>query len=391
MINVLLPIAGNAKRFRGTGYLHPKPLITVDDVTIIERALGPIIDMLNNREFRLIFVVLEEHCKEWKIDVRLRGMFYEHNVEIVVAPTVTAGALVTCLLAKSLVDNSDPLLVFTPDVVFESADFLDLVSDFDSVIVTFKANSPDHSYAVVGEDDIVTSVVEKSVVSDQALVGAYYFRSGSDFVRYASDVVDRSELVRGEYYISQVFDYMIDDGLSVRAFPSDKMYVLGTADDAKFYHWYFPYHSISQIVVCADHSGFEMKSKFVKTMKDMGIQYIDFGTMLQDVAVDHYEFLRPTLDFVSVSDGVVGFAFCATGQGFNIAANKYTGIRSALVRDKFSVEMARRHNAANFFCVPSLEDVDLVSVLSAVLCHTFDGGRHATRIRKFWDDSHFIT
>ena len=70
--------------------------------------------------------------------------------------------------------------------------------------------------------------------------------------------------------------------------------------------------------------------------------------------------------------------------GVNICANKYKGIRSALIYDTFSMEMAIRHNCANFFAIPSrgidYETLDRYLYLCAN--HTFDGGRHQIRIQE---------
>jgi len=68
----------------------------------------------------------------------------------------------------------------------------------------------------------------------------------------------------------------------------------------------------------------------------------------------------------------------------NICANKYKGIRSALIYDDFSMEMAIRHNCANFFAIPAkdytIEKMD--KYLEICFTHSFDGGRHQVRIQE---------
>ncbi len=84
---------------------------------------------------------------------------------------------------------------------------------------------------------------------------------------------------------------------------------------------------------------------------------------------------------------------CFTGQGFNIAANKVKGIRSVLVKDEYTAEMGRRHNAANFFTL-SAKDTEfsaLKGIIKSLMDNTFDGGRHATRIRRIANDPLFST
>ena len=68
----------------------------------------------------------------------------------------------------------------------------------------------------------------------------------------------------------------------------------------------------------------------------------------------------------------------------NICANKYKGIRSALIYDDFAMEMSIRHNCANFFAIPA-KDVDydvLCRYIETCFSNTFDGGRHQIRIQE---------
>ena len=67
-----------------------------------------------------------------------------------------------------------------------------------------------------------------------------------------------------------------------------------------------------------------------------------------------------------------------------MCANKFKGIRSALIYDQYSAEMAIRHNCANFFSFPErlyqrIEDAE--RVVQILLHNSFDGGRHQVRIQ----------
>ena len=111
--NLLLPIAGNGQRFIDAGYKLPKPLIEIDGKTILDRSL----ESVNTDNCNLIFIIREDHVKEHNLNLVLRSKY--KNCKIVIIPGLTEGALCTCLLAEELIDNDNPLMIFTPDCYFE--------------------------------------------------------------------------------------------------------------------------------------------------------------------------------------------------------------------------------------------------------------------------------
>ena len=68
----------------------------------------------------------------------------------------------------------------------------------------------------------------------------------------------------------------------------------------------------------------------------------------------------------------------------NITANKFKGIRSALIFDAYTAEYAIRHNSANFFSIPSkyFKSSDIKKIINVLKNSSFDGGRHKLRIDK---------
>ena len=68
-----------------------------------------------------------------------------------------------------------------------------------------------------------------------------------------------------------------------------------------------------------------------------------------------------------------------------MCANKFKGVRSALIYDEMSAEMAIRHNCANFFALPGRHcesDEYVQRIVQILKDHTFDGGRHQMRIQE---------
>ena len=378
VINLLIPIAGNAKRFVDEGYLVPKPLIMVHDRHMIDWAMSSI----KTDNCNLIFLVRKDHISNYSIDSVLRNKF-GNDITIVVVDHVTRGTLSTCLLASKYIDNDNPLIIYTPDVYFEPQfDPAQIDQAIDGMLLTFKANSPDHSYVKLNIEGFVEKAVEKSVISNEACVGVYYFKHGKDFVQHGQYMETNEITTNNEFYVCPVYNFLIHKKIKTRLV--DKMHVLGTPQDLRFFTEYvLPRFGQKPVALCSDHSGVHIKNTVKNILNKFNIRYIDFGTYTENDC-DHYDFLSQSINHIK--DGVCdfGISFCRTGQGFNIAANKASGIRSALIFDEFTAEYAIRHNAANYFCFPAkyLDHEMCTKIIETLMRSSFDGGRHATRISK---------
>ena len=84
---------------------------------------------------------------------------------------------------------------------------------------------------------LVFEVAEKIVISDQATVGIYYFRHGSDFVKFAKQMIAKDIRVNNEFYVCPVFNELVQSGLNVYVSEIDpgQMHGLGTPDDLEAY------------------------------------------------------------------------------------------------------------------------------------------------------------
>lgn len=398
MINILLPVAGLAKRFIDHGHTMPKPLIAVNGKPMIKLALDSLLKNADPKECRLIFVVREDHCVNHDIAETLKVLFYDWNVEIAIVSHHTQGTLCSCLIARDLIRPDEPLIIYTPDVCFKADfDFNDIIENMteamaDGVLLTFQANSPDHSYVAFGDDGFATKTAEKSVISTDALVGVYGFRTGQMFLDCADKAIAYGEKVNNEFYVAPIYNHLIKDNKRIYVCRTTKMYVLGTPSDLDFYEEHVArYQDGLQLALCCDHSGLEVKEKLKTVLDCLDVYYHDFGSHTSK-ASDHHDSLKPCLSYVLRHRDAMGVAICQTGQGFNIAANKVSGIRSVLISDEHGAELGRRHNAANFFCLPANKVNDpiiLANIITSLLGSSFDGGRHATRIRKVMEDPFF--
>lgn len=231
-LNVLIPMAGAGSRFEAAGYTFPKPLIDVHGKPMIQVVVENL-----GFEANYIFVVQSAHRKAYNLDSMLN--LIAPGCSVVEVDGVTEGAACTALAAKDYIDNDSPLFFANSDqfVEWDAAEFMYRMqeSDADGGIVTFKATHPKWSYAKVDDNGFVTEVAEKNPISDNATVGYYYWKHGSDFVKYANQMIANDVRVNNEFYVCPVFNEAIADGKDIRIKEVNKMWGLGTPEDLAYF------------------------------------------------------------------------------------------------------------------------------------------------------------
>ena len=231
-LNVLIPMAGAGSRFEIAGYTFPKPLIEVNNKPMIQVVVENL-----NIDANYIYVVQKKHRKKYNLDTLLN--LITPNCKIVEVEGITEGAACTALLAKDFINNENPLFFANSDqfVEWDSNEFMYKMQETnsDGGIVTFEASHPKWSFAKTDENGLVTEVAEKNPISNIATVGYYYWKHGSDFVKYAEQMIEKNIRVNNEFYVCPVFNQAIESNLKIRTFNIGKMWGLGTREDLKYY------------------------------------------------------------------------------------------------------------------------------------------------------------
>ena len=231
-LNVLIPMAGLGSRFKDAGYAFPKPLVEVDGKPMIQSVVESI-----GVNAQYTYIVQKEHYQKYNLSYLLN--LITPGCNIVQVDGLTDGAATTCLLAKDYMNSDNPLIIANSDQIVEwnSRQFIyDLMTkNADGGIATFKSTHPKWSYAKVDQNGLVTEVAEKKPISDIATVGIYYWKHGSDFVKYAEQMISKDIRTNGEFYVCPVFNEAILD--NKRIFTSDikKMWGVGTPEDLNYY------------------------------------------------------------------------------------------------------------------------------------------------------------
>ena len=232
-MNVLIPMAGAGSRFEQAGYTFPKPLIEVNGKPMIQ-----VITENLNIEAKHIFIVQKEHYEKYNLKYLL-NLITNNNCEIVQVEGITEGAACTTLLAKQFIDNNEPLVIANSDqfIEWDSNEFMYSMTadDVDGGILSFEATHPKWSFAKLNDEGFVSEVAEKKPISNIATVGVYYWKKGSDYVKYAEQMIDKDIRTNNEFYVCPVFNEAIDDDKKIKVFPIERMWGLGTPEDLRYF------------------------------------------------------------------------------------------------------------------------------------------------------------
>ena len=231
-LNIVIPMAGAGSRFSEAGYSFPKPLIDVNGKPMIQLVVESL-----NIDANYIYIVQKEHNRNFNISPMLNLL--TPKCKIIEVDDLTDGAAVTALLAKDYINNQNPVLFANSDqyVEWDSTEFMYKMSETgsDGGILTFESYHPKWSFAKTDESGFVTEVAEKNPISNNATVGLYYWKHGSQFVKYAERMIAKDIRVNNEFYICPVYNEAIQDGKKIVTSRVQKMWGLGTPEDLRFF------------------------------------------------------------------------------------------------------------------------------------------------------------
>jgi NDP-sugar pyrophosphorylase family protein len=223
-LTILVPCAGDGRRFVAAGHWLPKPMIPVRGFrTMLEAAVRSVRSALYSAPrmvLRMVFVARQEH-----LEFGLGKMIRKWAGGLVVpVDGPTDGAARTCLAARHLIDRPDPLLVMNCDQIVTGPDLkvgplfqaLTQEGGFDVArVLTMPADgSAKWSYVEFDGAGNLTGVREKVPVSDRATTGHYWFRRGADFVRAVDRMIAAGDRTNGEFYVAPALNHLFpEDGV----------------------------------------------------------------------------------------------------------------------------------------------------------------------------------
>lgn len=243
-MQLVVPMAGLGQRFSSAGYELPKPLIPVDDVPMVVRAVWDY-----PATTRLVFVVHAEHVRRFQIDEVLKQYF--PHCRIVVTPTVTQGQACTVRLAGDELEPNDSVLVAACDNshLYDADQFERRTRDdrFDCLIWTYRHDSrvlrrPEaHGWVQTrGNSTDVERVscklpLSSSSMDDHAISGCFWFRSARQMLAAIDSQVAEAQRVGNEFYLDVTPNVLLRQGARVGVFEVEKYIGWGTPDDLEDY------------------------------------------------------------------------------------------------------------------------------------------------------------
>ncbi|MCT7592486.1 glycosyltransferase family 2 protein [Aliarcobacter butzleri] len=236
-MNIVIPMAGQGSRFAKAGYEKPKPFIDVDGKPMIVRVL----ENLAYPDARYILIARREHMdKEKELVTQIEKEF---NAIFIPIDKLTEGTACTVLYARKYINNEEALLIANSDQIVDMniADFIDDCKNrnLDGSILTFidKHQDPKWSFAKLDENNLVTEVKEKVVISEFATVGIYLYSKGKEFVDASVDMIIENDRVNNEFYTCPTYNYAIKEGSKIGIYniEFEQMHGIGTPEDLNIY------------------------------------------------------------------------------------------------------------------------------------------------------------
>ena len=222
-MKVIIPLAGKGTRLRPHTHLVPKPMLKIAGKPVMAYILEDL-ERLGGVD-QVIYVTghLKEKVEQYaRTQFKLPAAFVEQTVQ-----DGTAGAV---KLAEPYVDQ-DVLIIFV-DTIFETDLSVIKRTDADGIIWVKEVEDYQRFGVVVTDKDgNMTKIVEKpdTPISKRANIGLYYVKNWK-LLYEGIDHVLKQPKNKGEYYLTDAFQYMIDKGAKLKVIDVEGWYDAGKLD-----------------------------------------------------------------------------------------------------------------------------------------------------------------
>ena len=231
---ILIPLGGTGERFKQHGFSEPKALIKVLNKPILYYLL----DNLNlSNEVRFVYIPYNKEYCEFNLEDKLKERYNNIKFKFLQLKNNTRGALETIKIGlNNIIDKT---FIDCPVLCLDGDNFYDINYDIinqwnkKNIVFTFldKIDNPLWSYIKI-EEGIITNIVEKEKISDNACCGAYGFGSTKELYKYCNLIIDKNITSKNEFYTTLAIKQMINDNITFRNknVKNKYYYSLGTPD-----------------------------------------------------------------------------------------------------------------------------------------------------------------
>lgn len=227
-VHLIMPMAGEGSRFKREGITTPKPLVDLNGKPFFYWSVVSILKDFSVED--ISFVVLDKHIRNNEIDKKIVDYF--PDAKIYSLDHVLDGPVFTCLKGVEQIKDDNPIIFNDCDHMFRSTSFARALAEeneeSDAVLLSFYSNFPQYSYVKYHNGKIV-GTVEKKVVSNDAICGAYYFLNKETFCDAASKYVQNCEY--SECFMSGIYNVLCAEGKKVSKYTLDYHVEFGTPEE----------------------------------------------------------------------------------------------------------------------------------------------------------------
>ena len=237
--NIVIPMAGQGKRFKDSGISKPKFMIEVQDKTLFEWSLDSLpLDISR----KIIFICLEEHEKEFNVSKFIRNIMKERycktNYELIYLKKATRGQVETVLHAKQLIDSETMLIIYNIDTQFVSTRLKPKIltlknQNIDGILGCFTSDNENLSFVELNEKGFIKRVKEKEKISSLASTGLYIFSEGKQFIEAAETMIKNDVKIKDEFFVSEIYNILLKSGKKFDVDIAEEFIPFGTPDDIK--------------------------------------------------------------------------------------------------------------------------------------------------------------
>lgn len=247
-MHIVIPMSGTGKRFMDAGYKQLKPLVTVDKKPMISYVVS-----MFPREHKFTFICNEEHLRDTNMEAVLKGLVPE--CKIIPIKAHKKGPVWAVSQCHDAIDDDEEVIVNYCDFYsyWDYEDFLRYTRERNAAgcIPSYRGFHPHmlgtDNYAFIRDrDQWLLEIREKMPFTDDrmrefASNGTYYFQKGRFVKKYFDLLIERNIEVNGEYYVSMVYNLMVEDGLPVSVYEIQHMLQWGTPKDLEEYQSWSDY------------------------------------------------------------------------------------------------------------------------------------------------------
>lgn len=226
-LKVVIPMAGLGTRLRPHTWSKPKQLVSVAGKVVLDHVLDTLSSLQSPQDIELVNIVgylgeqISEHVRTHYPNIRTHFVLQEN-------PKGQSHAI---KLAEEYLDGP-MLMVFADTLIKTDLSFLNNESAEAVVWVKPVEDPRRFGVAEIGQDNLVKRLIEKpqDLSNNLAMVGFYYFKEAKDLISAIDEQMRRKLQLKGEYYLADAVNIMLERGLKMRAQEVDIWLDAGTPE-----------------------------------------------------------------------------------------------------------------------------------------------------------------